>query len=367
FRHVYDLATEQAREGHDVGILCDSNTFDGLTETRLGELAGICTLGVHKTSMSRLVSHRDPLAFHRTASLARQLNCKILHGHGAKGGVFARMSARLNQRYGYDAYSFYTPHGGTLNYRPGTRVSRFFLNIEKRLLPLTDGLCFESQFAADKFEETIGKPECAVRIIPNGVRPEEFVPHVLNDDAADFVYLGELREAKGVHLLVDALGRLKNSHNATAFIVGDGPHKKNLMAQAERLGIADRVRFPGAMPAREAFKGGRFFVMPSLAESFPYVVLEAAAQGIPAIVTNVGGVAEITSIDYPYLIEANNVDMLSEAMACALNGRADLTMGTQALQARVREKFSTAGMAASVLDIYRSLTNGAGNVDAVAA
>ena len=84
-------------------------------------------------------------------------------------------------------------------------------------------------------------------------------------------------------------------------------------------------------------------------------MLESAAQGIPAIVTNVGGVPEITGMDYPYLIEADNVDMLTEAMTCAFNGRSDLVPAASALQERVRVNFSTSGMARSILNVYHSL------------
>ncbi|MGI9406421.1 MAG: glycosyltransferase family 4 protein, partial [Hyphomicrobiaceae bacterium] len=92
FRHVYDLASEQARQGHDVGILCDTTTGDGLTNAKLSTLSDICALGVHKTPMSRMVSHRDPLALRFTTELARGLRVDVLHGHGAKGGMYARMA-----------------------------------------------------------------------------------------------------------------------------------------------------------------------------------------------------------------------------------------------------------------------------------
>jgi len=353
FRHVYDLAMEQAAQGHHVGILCDSSTGDGLTAGKLDELAAVCTLGIHRTSMSRLVSHNDPIALRKTVALAKELRCDVLHGHGAKGGLYARLASRTNRRSGIHANSFYTPHGGTLNYRPGSLVSRVFLTIEKQLLPITDGLCIESQYASNKFDTMVGKPSCQVRVIPNGVRPAEFTPHVLNDDAADFVFLGEIREVKGVDLLVDAIARLKPTHNASACIVGEGPLRDEMMSRAETLGVADNLTWPGAMPAADAFKRGRIFVMPSRNESFPYVVLEAAAQGIPALVTDVGGVAEITAPGDPFLMKHDCTDTLVAAMADALNNPDALRTRTEALRERVRTEFSTAGMAASIVDVYR--------------
>jgi len=367
FRHVYDLATEQARQGHDVGILCDLNTGDSLTEATLAELADICTLGVHRTAMSRLISHHDPMALRRTVRLARELRCDVLHGHGAKGGIFARIASRSNRRHGIPANSFYTPHGGTLNYKPGSLVSGLFLAIEKQLLPLTDGLCFESQYACDKFHEMVATPSCTVRVIPNGVRPSEFGPHVLNEDAADFIFLGEIREVKGVDLLVEAVARLKTSHNATASIVGDGPLRGELQHRAAELGISDNLDWPGALPAGEAFKRGRVFVLPSRYESFPYVVLEAAARGVPALVTDVGGVAEITAPGDPHLIPPDCVDALTQALSEMLNHPEALRTRTEALRERVKNRFTTVGMAESVVDVYHSLTSESGSAEPLAA
>ncbi|MGI9406386.1 MAG: glycosyltransferase family 4 protein [Hyphomicrobiaceae bacterium] len=355
FRHVCDLATEQTRLGHDVGILCDTTTSDGLTDTKLSELADVCSLGVHKTPMSRLVGHRDPLALRFATALAREGRFDVLHGHGAKGGVYARMASRINRRHGLDAHSFYTPHGGTLNYRPGSLASRIFLNVEQRLLPMTDGLCFESQFACNRFHEIVGTPRCAYAVIPNGVRPSEFTPHLPHEDAADFVFLGELRHVKGIDLLVEAIARLKSSHNATACVVGDGPFRDELVARADVLGVGENLSFPGAMPAASAFRRGRIFVLPSRNESFPYVVLEAGAQGIPALMSNVGGIAEITSPGDPFLMEADNVDVLTEAMRNALDHPDALHRRTVELTERIRTRFSTAGMAEEIVDVYRSL------------
>ena len=76
-------------------------------------------------------------------------------------------------------------------------------------------------------------------------------------------------------------------------LVGSGPDKASLAELAQRLGIAPFVSFSGQLPVREAFKLGRVMVVPSRAESLPYVVLEAAAARVPMIATNVGGIPEI--------------------------------------------------------------------------
>ena len=68
------------------------------------------------------------------------------------------------------------------------------------------------------------------------------------------------------------------------------------------------------MPAREAFALGRALVVPSRAESFPYIVLEAAAAGLPLLATNVGGIPEIVSGTDTALLPPEDADALAQAM-----------------------------------------------------
>ncbi len=77
-------------------------------------------------------------------------------------------------------------------------------------------------------------------------------------------------------------------------LVGSGPDEASLDDRARRaLGAASQVRFMRPMPARDAFALGRVLVVPSRAESLPYIVLEAAGARIPLVATDVGGIPEI--------------------------------------------------------------------------
>ena len=76
-------------------------------------------------------------------------------------------------------------------------------------------------------------------------------------------------------------------------MAGDGPERSSLMARIHALGLIDRVTLPGAQPARAMFAQGKIAIVPSLAESLPYVVLEAIAAQRPLIATGVGGIPEI--------------------------------------------------------------------------
>jgi glycosyltransferase involved in cell wall biosynthesis len=185
------------------------------------------------------------------------------------------------------------------------------------------------------------------------VTPEEFTPISADAQAADLVFVGELRALKGVDVLIEAIAMLTRAgKRITAAIVGEGPDRSTFEALAKAHGLAASVRFVGAKPARVSFALGRVLVVPSRAESLPYVVLEGAAAGVPMIATRVGGIAEIFAADAAALVPAGDPEALAHAIAHALLHPTAATDAAQRLQARVRAAFSVDAMTQAVLAAY---------------
>jgi glycosyltransferase involved in cell wall biosynthesis len=277
------------------------------------------------------------------------LSPDVLHGHGAKGAALARLAPRAN-----NAIRVYTPHGGSLVYAPGTIGGAFYRTLEQMLNWRTDLFLFESDYIAQEFCKQIGHPRALVRIVRNGVGDADFVPIATRPDATDIVCVGELRAIKGVDILFEALAELKQSGwRVTATIAGDGPDAGEHKALPQRLGLADQVRFVGHLPAREAFAMGQILVVPSRAESLPYVVLEAAAAGMPVIATRVGGIGEIFGPEASRLVPAEDVSALAHAIATALDDPAQLGCIAQVINARVRGEFTVNAMVEGALAAYR--------------
>ena len=190
--------------------------------------------------------------------------------------------------------------------------------------------------------------------MPNGLAPHDFRPHTPNADAADVLFIGELRVIKGIDVLLDALALVSKIRPVKAVIVGSGPDGDALKAQAQRLGLGAQVSFPGAMPAAKAFALGRCLAVPSRAESFPYVVLEAGAASIPLIATNVGGIPEIVGDTGINLIAAEDVNALARAIDEILDNPTLAQARANRLNARVGELFTVSAMTTAVEDFYRS-------------
>jgi glycosyltransferase involved in cell wall biosynthesis len=349
FRHVLDIATGQAERGHRVGLIVDSSTGGERAAAILTELAPRLALGLHRVAISRELSFSDlralPIISRRIALAAPD----VIHGHGAKGAALTRLS-----RSAPNAIRVYTPHGGSLVYRPGTVAGGFYRSLEWLLKWRTDLLLFESNYAAAAFRAEVGHPPGLVRVVHNGVAEREFEPIRQTADATDIVALGELRPVKGFDVLIEALAMLKASgRRVNATIAGEGPSDEELKRQAQRLGIADQIRFVGHRVARDAFAMGRILVVSSRAESLPYVVLEAAAAGVPMISTRVGGISEIFGPKAAHLIAPEDAGALADAIKTAVDAPERVRRVAEAVKARVRHDFSVTAMVEGGLVAYR--------------
>jgi glycosyltransferase involved in cell wall biosynthesis len=352
FRHVRDLAHEQAARGHAVGVVCDASAHDPLTAVRLGALEPDLALGLVRLPMSRDLGPADWRATRSVRELAGRHRVDILHGHGAKGGAYARFAAQGLSRSGRHAAAFYTPHGGSLHYDPASLIGRAYMAAERHMVRMTSGIIFESAYAERVFCDKVGVPACPTRIIHNGLGPDELATIAPGPDAADVLFVGELRRLKGVDLLIEAMAVLRHEVRCRAVIVGAGPDEGELRRQADAAGLAAAITFAGAMPAREAFRLGRILVMPSRAESFPYVALEGAAAGLPLIASCVGGLPEIVEGTDTALFAPADAGALAAALRAALGDAAALAARAGRLQAEVGRRFTVARMTDGVLEFY---------------
>lgn len=356
YRHVIDLTDALGARGHAVGLVMDSLTSDAQTDQRLNALTHPPALGVFRTPMPRLLGAGDITANFVVRKLAKKHAVQILHGHGAKGGFNARLARIGTSR----RVALYTPHGGVLNYKPDQFSGRIMRWIEARLLPHTDGVIFESVHAQKTFEAEIAPVPCLRPVVHNGLNDAEFEPLPDNSIAHDFAYVGELSVAKGLTHLFDALAGFKRADGqAVRLIVGGGGRDvQALKDHARQLGITDQLNFVGVMPAREVFAQAHCVILPSLAESLPYVVLEAAAAMKPVIATNVGGVHEIFGPTADKLVPPANTEALRKAMQTVLDDPVAARQEAEIRNRFVRDNFNIAKMAEEIIATYRQALAG---------
>jgi glycosyltransferase involved in cell wall biosynthesis len=345
FRHVVDLAHGQVGRGHDVGMIVDSSAVNDLSERMLAALAPKLALGLSRFRIYRQPGPADLAAVWHVARRIHAIGAEIVHGHGAKGGALARLAPAPHA-----LVRAYTPHGGSLH---DAVAGRICILMERALKHRGQLYLFESAYSYDVYRRKVGQPAGIARVVHNGVRKDECEPVALAADASDLVYLGEMRALKGVDVLIDALAHLNFAgRRLSATLIGDGPDAVLYRARAAALGLADLVTFRQPMPARQALALGRMMVVPSRAESLPYVVLEAAAAGKPLVATKVGGIPEVMGPLADRLVAPDNVGALADAIVNALDDPVATAAAAKSLRARVQTAFSVDVMVDAVVAAY---------------
>ncbi len=349
FRHVRDLVQEQVARGYDVGIVCDVGPGPSESEAQLDELSRHCRLGVHRLAIPRLPRPVDLVNQRRLRAILAETAPTVIHGHGAKGGILARLAS---SRAG--AIVAYSPHGGVLHFRPRSASGLLFHGLERRLLARTDGLVFVCEYESARYRELIGGDELASVVVHNGLHRHEWSP-VAEPEAAeyDFVFVGELRELKGVLTLCEALERVRRRRSARLLIVGTGPDGAAFRSWVREHDLDESIHF--AQPVRraaDAFGAGRCVVVPSHAESFPYVVLEAAAAGRPMVTTSAGGIPEIYGPLANRLVAPADPSALADRLDQFLDDPDAAESEAALLAERVRSRFTVESMASSIGNFY---------------
>jgi glycogen synthase len=174
---------------------------------------------------------------------------------------------------------------------------------------------------------TLGVPQEAIRIIPNGIDLEEFAnlpPRPSEPRPPVVLFVGRLdRRQKGLDTLIEAFGRVPPRLNASLRLVGeDWGGLPPLLLRAKRLGLEDRVKATGPLPRGEVLgelASADVLVVPSRFEPFGIVLLEAMAARLPIVATRVGGIPEVvTDRESALLVAANDPAELASALEAVL-------------------------------------------------
>lgn len=224
----------------------------------------------------------------------------------------------------------------------------------------TARLCFAIVAVSEATRQSLvrqGYPPGRLITVHNGVEPAEPAEPVRLTEGPTVLEVARLAEVKGQRLLLAALARL----DAAVVLVGrdleaDGAYERVLRAEAERLGVADRVVFAGQRHDVPGLLAGcDVFCLPSSAEGLPLVVLEAMAQARPVVATAVGGTPElVVDGQTGLLVPPGDVEALVRALDALLHDPERARVLGEAGRERVRAEFSADAAAARILGLYET-------------
>jgi len=257
----------------------------------------------------------------RCLFLIKKINPDIVHSQGVQIGLPSFLAKKI---FGIPYVAYCRGSDVYLPWKFKKTVSRLVLNSADAVIALTDDMKNEVQKNCKK----------NIIVIPNGIslgKYKELPKQVIRDkfkihpDEKIIVFVGSLRPVKGLKYLIEAF-KIINKKNPMArlFLVGDGPERHSLEDIAEKDGLKAKVNFIGQIENDEIPKymaAADIFVLPSLSEGFPGVVLEAMASGLPIVATKVRGLPEIVKDgENGFLVEPENPGQIAEKALALLGG-----------------------------------------------
>lgn len=315
---------------------------------------------VHCLAEKGGLSNLLPVRLFRLIRLLKEHRIDLLHCHTHKPTIYGAMAGRflprlkvISQVHGLRRSDRFQRK--LMNFLFAGRVDRF--------------LAVAGAVRDDLLASNWRIPPSRVRILENSIDYERFasvesspaeIRRMLSlpEDAFVFGAVGRLAPTKGLPWLLEAFAAVhKRFPRARLLLVGEGPDEAQYRRRARELGVEGAVCFAGfRRDVERILRAMDVFVISSVAEGMPRVVMEAMAAGLPCIATRVGGIPEMLDDTVGALVEPKNSQALADAMSGMLNrtGAQWNHLKTNAAR-RARERYHHEVAARRLDEEYREL------------
>jgi len=349
-KYVYTLATSLPRDRFEITVAHGGN---GLLVEQL-HTAGVRTIRI--PTLERDVSPLlDTKTFFALISLFKTERPDVVHLNSSKIGGLGSLAARI---VGIPSIVF-TVHGWAFN-EDRSRLQKAIITF---LSALT--VFFSTRIIAiskNVYDETVGFPTARKKLslVRNGIDMPHFLSRAearteltLPHDVFSIGTIAELTHNKGLKYLLDAVSENTDTHLT---IIGGGELLSRLTAQSKKYSITERVHFAGFIDnAATLLPAFDLFVLPSLKEGVPYVLIEAGYASLPVIATNVGGIPEvIIDTETGILVQPKDVHALTAAIKILRNDESLRRHFGEALHAHVQRFYSASKMIHDTESLYHA-------------
>lgn len=347
-RYVFDLAVNFHAK-FDVAVVCGG---DGeLIERLQNKNIKVYRL---KNLVREINPWKDICGLWEIYSLIKKENPDIVHTNSSKAEILGNIAAWLA---GVKKIIF-TAHGFVFNEDLGFCKKKFYIFWEKLAGIFADKIICVSNFDwKTGINKKIAKEEKFVTI-HNGTG--EICGDLVRDggNAERKIIIGTVANFyrnKALEYFIRAAATLNKKYSNLEFqIVGDGEERNFLESEIERLKVINLKLLKLKIDEVDYFlKSLDIFVLPSIKEGFPYVILEAMSAGLSIVATRVGGVPEaIIDGENGFLVDAKNSEALAEKIAELINNKEKREEFGRKGAERVRKEFSLEKMLEKTEEIY---------------
>jgi glycosyltransferase involved in cell wall biosynthesis len=258
----------------------------------------MASLGTPTFSLEAHSRRQYPGAVRRLAALLRERQVSLLHAHCFDPTALGLVAARIAR-----VPFVFTRHHSNHNIRLG---KRWHTRIDAWCARHADHVIAVSEATRRIMIDVEKVPGHQITVVHNGVDPlsppepgaiDRLRGELANSGTPVVLMVARLHEEKGFHDLFEALPAVvERVGPLTVLIAGDGPHRAMLEEEVRARGLSQVVRFLGRRSDMAALIGlAALVVLPSLAESFGFVLVEAMGLGKPVVATTTGGIPEVVA------------------------------------------------------------------------
>ncbi len=309
-KHILSIIERADKNKFHFYLVTNESVVDGQYEEFVAQLPKNCE--VISLNIKNLPGISDVFNLLRLYISFKSKNISVFHGHGAKGGIYARLLSSVLK-----GKSIYTPHGGSLHQMHGGVMNRVYSFIEKIMSLMTDLFVFESDYSYEMFKKYVSSSPRKAIVNKNGVDDSGFQPKKNLNDPFEISTFSSLRKIKGLDVAILAMNELKKRNIIFNFhIYGEGEEESALRALIEKYDLNEDVKIHGGVSAHmDLFRAADVVIQPSYFESFGYTLVEGMSVGTPVIGASVGGMKEIIqSGENGLLFEPGDACHLSEQL-----------------------------------------------------
>ncbi len=304
-RVVYDLSRTLIKDGHDVTVVTYKDGDAPYFEDDKG--VKVYRVDNYMINPNNFIDWIMQLNFNLIAKaneiIAEQGNFDVIHAHD---WLVAYAAKTLKNSYNIPIVA--TIHATESGRNSGIHdeTQRYINDTEWMLTYEASEVIVNSNYMKNELQRLFGLPYEKINVVPNGVnlnlfngieRDYTFRRRFAMDNEKIILFMGRLVYEKGVQHLISAMPKILNGyHDSKLVICGKGGMLEELQAQANNLGISNKVYFAGYMQGKDVqkmYKAADIAVFPSTYEPFGIVALEAMLSENPVVVSDIGGLNEI--------------------------------------------------------------------------
>jgi len=311
----------------------------------------------------------DPILVLNLFLLFKKNKYDIIHTHTTKAGILGRIAARIA---GIPVI-IHGIHGNSLEVSDNRLIHIIKIFLENKISNFTDAYISVSEKVSEKYlKYKIGETK-KYFTIKSGIKLSKFMQinkeidiqkkrSAIGIKGGDFVIgnVGRLVASKGHRFLFQAMKRimqLRKNQSVKLLIIGDGNYKEELFEIVKEFGIGKDVIFLGFKKnIAEMMALMDIFVLTSLREGLPKVLVEAAAAGIPSVAFNIDGVSEIIKDGYSgFLVRPKNIEDLTDKIMRYIDDKELIMLHGKKGKVFVKDKWSIEEMIQKTEKIYQDL------------